>query len=735
MNDNKHTHVTSPANKSQSEGDALNKSAEDNFYNDAANNTGKGQFLADYSVDKSIISKKRVKWSLLNGLSLRTWQRSAVDSWLSHNGRGIMKVVTGAGKTILSLAVAEHVQNNLENDLHVAIIVPSVVLANQWRSVLLQHGSLGTEAIGMLGGGHSDQFTSEVRILIAVLNSAAQKLPEIVRSAKVGDRLLLIVDECHRAGASERRKIFETQRRFSLGLSATPERGDEFDDSANNDEAYQMPSGDAVLAAELGEVVYQLNYAEAIKTGTLADFKIEHYGLALTTDERNKYDQISQSISDLRRELEGRNKRGEALLRWCRSAAGRNDPRAHQFIQLTTERKILLYKMTSRVDAVKLIIEQALSYDIKSKVIIFHESIEEVNRIYKILVDHGYPVRVEHSKLTGTEREKAIQDFRSGSAQIIVSAKSLIEGFDAPSADIGIIVAASSSVRQRIQTLGRLLRKGQDKVKQARLIIFYAHKTVDEFIYEKADWEEFVGKGRNEYYKWADIKEPPQAVGEPPRRPRRHDGDITPNELEAGGPYPGVFEGRIFSRDSQGNIIDEEGKSLRPTAELKAILAQWMHGGGRFAVTPTRKYIIRINGGNKEGHKLLWLGIAPTEMFNTSPEKAASYSTGPLKEGDVYPFSLEKSCKFSVLQRDPRLVALKKGRNVQFVVSPEKLIDAEKAERLQKIIDSLHRVYRSGRLINKILVTDNGDAVYEYEGVPYFIGKAPEGKQGFEFDS
>jgi hypothetical protein len=45
-------------------------------------------------------------------------------------------------------------------------------------------------------------------------------------------------------------------------------------------------------------------------------------------------------------------------------------------------------------------------------------------------------------------RAEALQLFREGTAQIIVSARSLIEGFNVPSADLGIVVAASSSVKE-----------------------------------------------------------------------------------------------------------------------------------------------------------------------------------------------------------------------------------------------------------------------------------------------
>ena len=71
------------------------------------------------------------------GLTLAPWQRDAVHAWFAAGRRGTIKVVTGAGKTIVALAVAERLQQS-DPDLRVAIIVPTIVLMRQWYEVLRQ---------------------------------------------------------------------------------------------------------------------------------------------------------------------------------------------------------------------------------------------------------------------------------------------------------------------------------------------------------------------------------------------------------------------------------------------------------------------------------------------------------------------------------------------------------------------------------------------------------------------
>jgi len=68
-------------------------------------------------------------------------------------------------------------------------------------------------------------------------------------------------------------------------------------------------------------------------------------------------------------------------------------------------------------------------------------------------------VGVYHTGLPLNERIENISDYRQGKTNILVSCHALNEGFDVPESEIGIIVAGTSSARQWIQRMGRILRK------------------------------------------------------------------------------------------------------------------------------------------------------------------------------------------------------------------------------------------------------------------------------------
>ncbi|HJT76255.1 MAG TPA: DEAD/DEAH box helicase family protein [Gemmataceae bacterium] len=135
------------------------------------------------------------KWQLTKGIQHYGWQERCIRKWLEDQGRGTVKVVTGGGKTLLALSIAEAVQHTLEPGLRVAILVPTIVLMHQWYDAILAHGNLPREVIGRVGGGYEEDFEDGRRVLIAVLASAMRQLPRLVKKANVGKRLLLIADE------------------------------------------------------------------------------------------------------------------------------------------------------------------------------------------------------------------------------------------------------------------------------------------------------------------------------------------------------------------------------------------------------------------------------------------------------------------------------------------------------------------------------------------------------------
>jgi hypothetical protein len=335
-------------------------------------------------------------------------------------------------------------------------------------------------------------------------------------------------------------------------------------------------------------------------------------------------------------------------------------------------------------------------------------------------------------------RADSLRLYRQAAARVIVSARSLIEGFNVPSADLGIIVASSSSTRQRVQTLGRLLRRNRDRhgaEKEATLYVLYAAATVDELIYEKADWEHFVGADRNEYYLWHPVaRSDPKRLDGPPRRPPVDEAKVDATTLIPRGAYPGdPNQGRVFSVDSQGTVRDEDGHLVRPNDQLRTLLGQHHRGAGRFRVTPINRYVTRPER-TQTGWQTVYLGRLD-QPLEIAVAPSGAQTPAEYRPGDPYPLEWVKGKVFSVLQRDNRLIAKKDKGSVRFVAPAETTDDGRKRERLSEIQRFLAEAYARGQRMSKITVTAGGHVVFVHDGQAWFVGYAPEGPEGFVLES
>jgi superfamily II DNA or RNA helicase len=701
--------------------------------------TGCKRFVAE-SVDAEKVTEVStavpVIWKLTQGVSPYAWQEECIGKWREHGGQGTVKVVTGGGKTLLAMAIAERIQNSESPDLRVAIVVPTIVLLHQWFDAFREHSNLPPETIGRLGGGYNEDFEGGRRILIAVLASASQQLPKIVKKADVGDMLLLVADECHRAGAKEMSQIFKTDRRWSLGLSATPERED--DDDAGYDES--------LLGKELGPIIYEFNLADAVREGLVPKFTINHYGLPMNASERNRYEALSRSITDsmskLRAHRDSRSSGGD-FFAWARSVATRNKGEAGaiamRFVSDSSKRRELLNRLKSRHNAVQELIQREFATNKDARVILFHESITEVMDLYVRLRAAGLPVIAEHSELPNSVREMGLELFRSGVAQVIVSARSLIEGFNVPAVDVGIIVASSGSVRQRIQSLGRVLRRhrgpgGEEKT--SCIHVLYANDSSEEHIYGKVDWDATTGVDQNRYFLW-NLETDPRSQDGPPKTPLPAEAQVDASLLEPGDIYPGQYEGVELTCDTQRNIRNAEDQYAADSRDLADAVIKIKGGPGKFKVTPRQKFVL-VRIPIKDEWETLYVTQLKESLFFGSNLELDSEATG-LKAwletaciGAPYPFAsfpiLEEGLRFK--RKSGGIVSKKIKGGEAYARGRDRAIDKVKGEDAELLVASVHELQNSGREISKIEVNSLGHALFREGGSLFFICEL---KSGLEF--
>jgi len=677
------------------------------------------------------------------GFELAPWQRKAVRAWIqgdeSGPHRGTLEVFTGGGKTLIALACAAEVVRSIP-ELRLAVVVPTEALARQWQVAIERSTTLDPSDIGLLGAGSSTSF-GRSRVVVAVLNTASKRLPELARA---GQPLMLIVDECHRAGAPTFSRVLTTSAQFRLGLSATPDR-EEFDDFGE-----PLAYDEQLVGQALGAVVFRFDLRDAREDGWLPDYDIHHHGLHLNPDERQRYESLSRRVDDAADRLKdlgydaGRAQQLQARTDEIGIAA-------RGYVALTSQRKDLLYRARERVRIARRLIEEALEGGSR-RILLFHERVREAGELHAALASdlQGYVVALEHSRLPTSERVAAVNDFRSGKAQVLVSVKSLVEGIDVPEADVGVSVASSSSVRQRIQSLGRVLRRQFDldaPVKTARMHLLYIADSVDEFIYSKEDWSDLTGAGRNHYWLWPlQPGLPAQHQAGPPASPR----PTEEQEWERLGlrapfkpvPWLGVFVGQEYSVDTMGTVTNGSGSVIANPQNVDAMVES-VRGrpGGRFRVTPYHRLVLVWGEGLERSEPFvagqLEQAFHAAEQFNW--QTGGGREINDLRPGDRYPGPRDKeggTYKLrqkhgGVIERpiptvnEPKMESTSRARSqgVEFAVVNGNG-SAELEANAKRILEAWREVIRRGITFH---VNSRGDAWYIAGGERRFLAQVRGG--------
>lgn len=417
------------------------------------------------------------------------WQEECLFAWFNNRGRGIVQAVTGSGKTLLALEAARRLELKLGQKVNVNIVVPTAALMRQWERAIrtfFSAAALPIPKIGLEGGGFKDK--KDCPYMIYVINSARYKLARrILDDLRKGETVLLIADECHHYQSGQNRLIFEFLPHiqpweghfFSLGLSATLPPGE----------------GRAYLTSVLGREIYTYGMEKALALQTVCPWAVFHISLPFTKKERMDYDIFTDKITRLYSNLlslcpelrfAASHERFELLRELSASKNLRIADMAASYMMLTFQRKSLICLASSRLSCACALIRLL---DPREKIIIFGERIAQAEELYQML-SRQYPQRVAriHSQMGTQANCNNLERFRTGDIRILISCKSMDEGVDIPEVAVGIVLSSTSAQRQRIQRLGRIIRKSKGKT---RALLYYLH------IEESSENASFLPDSRN----------------------------------------------------------------------------------------------------------------------------------------------------------------------------------------------------------------------------------------------
>ncbi len=184
-------------------------------------------------VDCSPHSFHSPKIFLLN--RLRDYQIPAFEAMMSV-GNGIISLACGRGKTVIAIhAIAAQA-------VPAFVVVPSVDLAYQWKTRIIEHTDLDESEIGWAQGAVDKWVWSGKPITIGIINSVATAVKENAMPPEM--RMFWgcwVYDECHRLGAELFNYAAAAGFGRRWGLSATPYRGD------GNESLFKSHIGDVIF--------------------------------------------------------------------------------------------------------------------------------------------------------------------------------------------------------------------------------------------------------------------------------------------------------------------------------------------------------------------------------------------------------------------------------------------------------------------------------------------------------
>jgi hypothetical protein len=475
-------------------------------------------------------------------------------------------------------------------------------------------------------------------------------------------------------------------------------------------------------------VVFRFGLREARLAGWLPDFTVHHHGVLLLPAERLEYDRLSRQVDDLGdrlRDLGVETTRARQLI----PRPGELGQLAAAYVAVTAKRKDLLYRAGERSRVAERIVRGVRTRRPGARVLLFHERIDEAVELHLRLAQ-VVQTGIEHSRLAAGARREVLDRFRDGPLDVLVSVKSLIEGIDVPSADVGVSVASSASVRQRIQSLGRVLRRSFDGgEKTAEMHVVYVSESVDEVIYMKEDWSDLTGDAANRYWLWTlDPDAEPTHEAGPPRAPLPTEeqewqrlGGAPPWSPE---PWLGAQPAREYSVDTTGTVRTTSGALIaNPQGVARFVEAVRGRPGGRFFVTPIHHLVV-VREALQDGRLIVAGQLA--EPFSLVPEVEAKtdVDVSSLEPGAPYAGPLDsENGEYRLLQKRGGVVQRDvPGGLKEFALTSG--ADVNRAGNAQRLLSAWRSVAASGR---KIAVNSQWHAWYVEGGEPRFLADIPGG--------
>ena len=395
------------------------------------------------------------------------WQEEATARWRANGMRGVIEAATGSGKTRVGMHIA---QGLVVDGWQILIVTQSRDLIGQWvREAEDLSIPITTDltAWQMVNGG-----TPGIGVITYARAGSGEFKPKPRTAA--GPPRLLIADEAHHLGSEvQGKRVLSMPWNALLGLTATLERSD---------------AGVAQITEIVGPIVFRYSVNRAVKDGVLAPFHYVTLGVELEPVKQDEYQECDRLVKKWAGKLLAESnlqKLPANFMQFAQQKSKAGSRSAGMYISKWNQRKNLVASSQSKLLALKKLHLGRSS----SRLLAFTETEVAAIAAVRTLNEGGdFIARLFSSGIEKRDREELLNQFAGGEIDGLVAPKLLDEGINLPEADLGIVLAKSSSGVQLVQRLGRVLRKKGDG-RNAVFLTLYARGTYEDPILRRRDEE------------------------------------------------------------------------------------------------------------------------------------------------------------------------------------------------------------------------------------------------------
>ena len=374
----------------------------------------------------------RTDFSSIMETELFPHQKLAVNFYLTRKTNGFFNLSsTGVGKSITSIALAEHMLENKEIN-HIYIVCPLAV-CKVFEHEILTHSK--------------NKDLSNYTII------NYEKL--LTKTLKNTENSLVIVDECHRINNpnSKRFKAFHKYKFKKILLMSATIIGNRLDELKGafrliKEKAPIKRGTQQIDLTSLREFAIRVPKSELdLKPMTIRNIPIE-------LNNESEYNLLkSEILSEIKENRENALKEGKTpqnplvlLLR---------------LLQYTSNKNIIMQNKLPTEEQNKFLVLKELLEDIDGQVIIWSSFVENIEAIANFVGDY-FDCGVVHGGIKNEVRNKILEDFKANKFKVLVAnPKSLGTGLTLVNATHSIYMDRNFSAIDYLQSMARIYRIGQ----------------------------------------------------------------------------------------------------------------------------------------------------------------------------------------------------------------------------------------------------------------------------------